>query len=78
MQVLGIEKFGVAHDRGSSHGESRIIRLAYHEHPDYVPLLKRAWDLWKDLERKAGQVQIASLLTESKSHDYTMDLCRYK
>jgi sarcosine oxidase len=48
--VLGIERFGVAHDRGSSHGETRIIRQAYFEHPDYVPLLKRAYDLWAELE----------------------------
>ncbi|KAK9863916.1 hypothetical protein WJX84_010832 [Apatococcus fuscideae] len=49
-KVLGIEQFGVAHDRGSSHGLSRIIRLAYHEHPSYVPLLKRAYTLWRELE----------------------------
>ena len=42
VRVLGIERFGVAHDRGSSHGETRIIRKAYFEHPDYVPLLQRA------------------------------------
>jgi sarcosine oxidase len=57
-QVLGLEQYSVAHDRGSSHGESRIIRLAYHEHPDYVPLLKRAWTLWEDLQEKTGQVPI--------------------
>ncbi len=55
-QVLGLEQYSVAHDKGSSHGESRIIRLAYHEHPDYVPLLRRAWSLWEDLQRKTGQV----------------------
>src|SRR5579863_4980741 len=50
VRVLGIEQFGVAHDRGSSHGETRIIRQAYFEHPDYVPLLRRAYDLWHALE----------------------------
>lgn len=52
--ALGIERFGVAHDRGSSHGETRIIRKAYFEHPDYVPLLHRAYDLWGELEAETG------------------------
>lgn len=51
-RALGIEQFSVAHDRGSSHGETRIIRKAYFEHPDYVPLLHRAYDLWRDLEHQ--------------------------
>lgn len=55
-QVLGLEQYSVAHSKGSSHGESRIIRLAYHEHPAYVPLLKRAWDLWRELEAETGEV----------------------
>jgi sarcosine oxidase len=55
VRVLGIEQFTVAHDRGSSHGETRIIRKAYFEHPDYVPLLHRAYDLWHDLERETGR-----------------------
>jgi sarcosine oxidase len=54
-RVLGIERFGVAHDRGSSHGETRIIRQAYFEHPDYVPLLLRAYELWRELESETGQ-----------------------
>ncbi|MGE5195277.1 MAG: N-methyl-L-tryptophan oxidase, partial [Deltaproteobacteria bacterium] len=52
VRALGIERFSVAHDRGSSHGETRIIRKAYFEHPDYVPLLHRAYDLWHELERE--------------------------
>ncbi len=55
VRVLGIERFSVAHDRGSSHGETRIIRKAYFEHPDYVPLLHRAYDLWRELERETGR-----------------------
>ncbi len=55
MSVLGIDRFGIAHDRGSSHGETRIIRKAYFEHPSYVPLLKRAYELWAELERASGQ-----------------------
>ncbi len=53
--VLGLEQFTPAHDRGSSHGETRIIRQAYFEHPDYVPLLTRAYQLWSELERDAGR-----------------------
>ena len=45
-KVLGLEQFALNHDRGSSHGESRMIRQAYFEHPDYVPLLLRAYELW--------------------------------
>ena len=54
-RVLGIEQFELGHDRGSSHGHSRIIRLAYNEHPDYVPLLRRAFELWSDIEVETGQ-----------------------
>ena len=53
LRVLGLDRFGPAHDRGSSHGETRIIRKAYFEHPDYVPLLLRAYDLWADLEAES-------------------------
>jgi len=52
LRVLGLEQFGVPHDRGSSHGDSRIIRKAYFEHPDYVPLLERAYVLWRELEQQ--------------------------
>src|SRR5438876_5191743 len=54
-RVLGIEQFNIPHDRGSYHGFSRIIRLAYYEHPSYVPLLRRAYELWRDLQRQAGE-----------------------
>jgi sarcosine oxidase len=55
VRALGIDRFPGGHDRGSSHGHSRIIRLAYFEHPDYVPLLRRAYELWADLERLSGE-----------------------
>jgi sarcosine oxidase len=55
QRVLGLEQFGPAHDRGSSHGRSRIIRLAYHEHPSYVPLVRRAYDLWRRAEVESGR-----------------------
>lgn len=54
-RVLVLEQFGIAHERGSSHGLTRIIRLAYFEHPSYVPLLRRAFELWRDLERASGR-----------------------
>src|SRR5262245_14853312 len=52
--VLGVEQFGAVHDRGSSHGASRIVRMAYFEHPDYVPLLQRAYAGWARLEEATG------------------------
>lgn len=55
VHVLGLDRFPPAHDRGSSHGDTRIIRQAYFEHPDYVPLLKRSYKLWRDLEAESGQ-----------------------
>jgi sarcosine oxidase len=60
-RVLGLERFAAGHDRGSSHGGSRIIRLAYFEGPAYVPLLRRAYERWRALERDAG----CELLTET-------------
>jgi sarcosine oxidase len=53
-RVLGLEQFTVGHDRGSSHGHTRIIRTAYYEHPDYVPLARRAFGRWHDLEQRQG------------------------
>jgi sarcosine oxidase len=52
-RVVGFDQFGPAHDQGSSHGESRLIRQAYFESPAYVPLLKRAYTLWEELEAAA-------------------------
>lgn len=54
-RVLGVDRFGVSHDRGSSHGQTRLIRKAYFEHPAYVPLLHRAYELWRELESAAGR-----------------------
>jgi sarcosine oxidase len=53
--VLGLERHTPAHDKGSSHGQSRIIRLAYSEDPAYVPLVLRAYELWERLERETGE-----------------------
>ncbi len=49
-RVLGLEQFDIPHDQGSHAGQSRIIRKAYFEHPDYVPLLERAYENWKEIE----------------------------
>jgi sarcosine oxidase len=54
-RVVGIEQFEPGHDKGSSHGESRIIRLSYFEHPSYVPLARRAMEKWRELEQLCGQ-----------------------
>jgi sarcosine oxidase len=55
QRVLGLERFDVPHEYGSSHGITRIIRLAYYEHTSYVPLLHRAYELWRDLETAADE-----------------------
>src|SRR5687767_9295322 len=54
-RVLGLERFDIPHSMGSSHGVNRIIRLAYYEHPSYVPLLKRAFQNWRSLESECGE-----------------------
>jgi sarcosine oxidase len=54
-RVLGVERFGIPHDLGSSGGDTRLVRKAYFEHPDYVPLLERAYANWEDLEARAGE-----------------------
>ncbi len=61
IRAVGIDRFSPPHDHGSSHGESRIIRLAYFEHPSYVPLLRRAYENWHALEKLSGE----HLLTET-------------
>jgi sarcosine oxidase len=59
-RVLGLEQFPLVHDRGSSHGHTRIIRTAYAEGPAYVPLVRRAFERWYELEQLTGR----HLLTE--------------
>ena len=54
-RVLGLERFGIPHSMGSSHGHTRIIRLAYYEHPSYVLLLRRAYELWREIQEKADE-----------------------
>jgi sarcosine oxidase len=54
-RVVGIDRFTPPHSRGSSHGQSRIIREAYHENPVYVPFIRAAYELWDELAREAGR-----------------------
>lgn len=63
--VIGLEQFGPAHDLGSSHGKTRMIRKAYFENPAYVPLVLRAYELWRELERATDEeiLRITGLLS---------------
>lgn len=54
-RVAGFDRFAPPHTLGSTHGKSRIIREAYYEHPLYVPLVQRAYELWAELEREWGR-----------------------
>jgi sarcosine oxidase len=62
--VIGFEQFERTHDLGSSSGKTRMIRKAYFEDPAYVPLLLRAYELWRELERNTGKelLRITGLL----------------
>ena len=60
-RVLGIDQFAPPHDKGSSHGETRLLRVAYAEAPAYVPMAKRSIELWRALERRTGE----NLFTQS-------------
>ena len=55
LRVLGLEQFDIPHDQGSSHGVNRVIRLAYYEDPSYVPLLRRSFERWRELEGLSGE-----------------------
>ena len=55
LRVLGLERFDIPHEMGSSHGVHRIIRMAYFEDPSYVPLLRRAYERWRELEAACGE-----------------------
>lgn len=55
VRAVGIERFDIGHDRGSSHGPTRVFRLAHFENPAYVPLMRRAHTLWRELESAANR-----------------------
>lgn len=78
-RVIGVEQFAPAHARGSSHGDVRVIRKGYFEHPDYVPLLHRAYDLWHALEAHTGRrllTYTGALLTGAPETEYIAGLER--
>src|SRR5436853_3357031 len=62
LRIIGFDRHQRGHALGSSHGHTRIIRTAYHEHADYVPLCQASFAGWYDLEQRSGQ----HLLTECK------------
>lgn len=88
-KTLGIDRFGVAHDRGSSHGRTRMIRTAYFEHPNYVPLARKAWGAWEELQagcdvkliQNTGLLQVGDpggeviqgVLKSAKEHDIPVE-----
>jgi sarcosine oxidase len=55
QRVLGLEQFDIPHDQGSYQGYTRIIRMPYYEHPSYVMLLKRSYELWREIEQQANE-----------------------
>lgn len=61
FRTLGIDQFAPPHERGSTHGQTRIIRQAYFEHPDYVPLVLRAYELWREVEAATGETLFAQV-----------------
>ena len=89
-RVLGIERFEPGHERGSSHGQTRIIRLGYFEHPSYVPLVRSAYAMWRDLEDASGETLlhitgiaeigrpdselVTGTLASSRAHDLTHEV----
>ena len=72
VRALGIDRFAPPHDRGSAHGGSRVIRLAYFEHSGYVPLLRRAYEGFERLERDAGVV-LKTELRSAREHDLDVE-----
>lgn len=85
MSVLGIDQYSPGHSFGSSHGQTRIVRQAYFEGVGYVPLLKRSYELWDQLNQlvvkplfvRCGLLQmgppdgvvVPGVLRSAKAHD---------
>lgn len=78
VRAIGIDRFPPGHDRGSSHGDTRVIRQAYFEHPDYVPLLRRAYDLWREIEDDADAtlLELCGLLLMGPPEGEALAGCR--
>jgi monomeric sarcosine oxidase len=89
-RVLGLDQFSPPHDQGSAHGQTRMIRQAYFEHPDYVPLVLEGYRLWRELEqvlgtslyRETGVLQagppdgtvVRGVLTTAAEHDLPVEV----
>jgi sarcosine oxidase len=94
LRVLGMEQFDRGHGLGSSHGHSRIIRTAYFEHPDYVPLCRAAFAGWYELEQRTGRQLlidcpcltlgppdgelVSGVLAAAKQHNLEVDSLTYE
>ncbi len=61
VKAIGIDRFEPPHDRGSTHGETRITRLSIAEGPAYVPLARRSQDIWRELEAETGETLFAQI-----------------
>ena len=74
-RVLGLERFGIPHAFGSSHGSTRIIRLAYSEGPEYVPLLHAAYRYWREIEEVSGEsiLQVTGGLDVGPAGSWTVE-----
>ena len=68
VRALGIERFTIGHDRGSSHGGTRVFRHAYFEHPDYVPLLRDSTDAFRQLQEDSGRALLETCGTLLLGH----------
>jgi sarcosine oxidase len=55
VKAVGIDRFAPPHDQGSSHGDTRITRLAVGEGAAYVPLVRRSHQIWRELEAQSGE-----------------------
>ena len=60
LKVLGLERYDIPHEMGSSHGYSRMIRYTLQEHPSYVPLVRRSYELWHELEETGGETLLVT------------------
>jgi sarcosine oxidase len=77
-RVLGVDRFAPGHANGSSHGDTRIIRELYYEHPCYVPLVRRAYGLWTDLadESETSLLHITGALMMGAPDSTLLTGCR--
>jgi sarcosine oxidase len=71
--VLGIDRLDPPHNRGSHHGNGRVIRMASPESPQYTPLMERSYSLWAELERERGSpliTEAGGLYVGPSDHDF--------